>query len=285
MPELKLSSNQAIDLLKTLGVQVAEISAEDNPEFKPDEAIATIDGARRKILEPQILEAHKEKLTSETMGRMAGTLRTLVARKTGISKAELEGLKDEEMIEKGLAHYESKMGQDTEGLREEMKKMAESHKNSLTKRESELLAKVEEAENKYKSHFVIESLAEEIKDLTLTEGTDRIYAAKLLHRELQERAHINFDESTKKTFLRDKTNHELPLYNEGKTAELKSVDIANEIFGRLGMLQKNMTGTPPKGFAGGGLTKGGNGKAPEINAPSAVGNVDLVALAQEHWKQ
>lgn len=263
----KVTATKLIEFLNNLGVQGVEVVDNDTDvDFDPEEGLKTVDIARRKILEPQIIQEQSEKIKGEIAGKNAGTFRSLLVRNFGIDRKELDNLNDEEMLKKALSHHDGKFSKDTEDLRKEIQDMVEKHNGNIAKVREEYEGKLTEAQLRYIDRDIDEAILNEIKDAPLPKGANRVALAKQLKAELRNEAHIEYDETTKGIHLRDRSNKEKKLYNSNGTAELKIIDKAKDFFSNLGIWETNTSNVnPADALAKVKLQEYNNGKQP-VNA-------------------
>lgn len=263
----KVTATKLIEFLNNLGVQGVEVVDNDTDvDFDPEEGLKTVDMARRKILEPQIIQEQSEKIKGEIAGKNAGTFRSLLVRNFGIDRKELDNLNDEEMLKKALSHHDGKFSKDTEDLRKEIQDMVEKHNGNIAKVREEYEGKLTEAQLRYIDRDIDEAILNEIKDAPLPKGANRVALAKQLKAELRNEAHIEYDETTKGIHLRDRSNKEKKLYNSNGTAELKIIDKAKDFFSNLGIWETNTSNVnPADALAKVKLQEYNNGKQP-VNA-------------------
>lgn len=243
----KVTAIKLIEFLNNLGVQGVEVVDNDTDvDFNPEEGLKTVDIARRKILEPQIIQEQSEKIKGEIAGKNAGTFRSLLVRNFGIDRKELDNLNDEEMLKKALSHHDGKYSKDTEDLRKEIQDMVEKHNGNLSKVKEEYEGKLTEAQQKYIDRDIDEVLLNALKDAPLPKNANRLALAKQFKEELRKDVHIHYDEKTKEIQLRDKSNVEMPVYTDDKkTAFLKPIDKAKDYFSNLGIWETNTSNVNP----------------------------------------
>ena len=238
----KISIAAALALLAALGAPVADIVADEkdaDQDYSQDEALKAVDESRTAIIEPKLTEALTEKISVAVAGKSAGTVRTILARLTGIKRAEFEGLNsEEEMIQKALEHYSANSSKSTEELRKQLTDVSAAHTKALEDKEQEWGKKVKDAQDKYIERDIDAALAEEVKKIPRS-GGDPSRQAQLLKTALREKYHLHYDEEKKAVQLRRKDNPDVPALNEAGTLPIGVSDSAKTFLTDMGLVVKD----------------------------------------------
>lgn len=234
----KITSAQALELLKAAGAPVAEIVASDadaTADFNTDTALAAIDASRTAIIKAQIEPTMRTEITSAVAGKSAGALRSVIARKTGIKRSDLEGLNEEEMIEKALGYYTTTFGKDTEDLRNQMTALTAEHAKTLAAKEEDWGKKLKAAEDKFTERDIDDLLTAIVKTIPRTGGNETLQAQQL-KQYIRNQYTLHYDGDKRSVGLREKSNPEAPVFNDTKTKEKGVDELARKFFEDLGIL-------------------------------------------------
>ncbi|RYD50663.1 MAG: hypothetical protein EOP52_13460 [Sphingobacteriales bacterium] len=237
MQKRKITITQAFALLSALGAPVAEIVPDDkggDAEYSQDEAISAIDESRTPILEPKIRESLTDQIQTAVSGKSAGVVRTILARLTGVGRADLEGLSQEEAIQKALEHHTSNSSKSTEDLRKQITDLSAAHTKALEDKDADWGKKVKEATDKYTERDIDAALMGVVNKIPRT-GGDAAAQARQLKAVLRDKYHIHYDEARNEVQLRKKDSPESPALNDAGTLPLSIADSATAFLKDMGV--------------------------------------------------
>ena len=274
---VKATINQLKGFLKVVGVPDVEVVEDEAAsDFDTNTVLAEIDKSRTPIIKSLLEGDIKTEAESAATGRLVGTIATFIANKTGIPRAEIAHLSYKDMLQKGFDHLGQNLEGDKATWAKQLEEMATTHQNTLTEKEKEWGEKVKVAEDRYRDRDITEALEVILKDAPFLPSTDRKAAANLLKRELNGSYNLHYDEATKELSLRDKSNPDLPVYNETKTAVLKPFDKAKDIFTPFGLWQTDTRNINPAEAAR-------NGKQHNSYQPSNTKETDASLRALDEF--
>lgn len=240
---MKIKPSRAIDILKLLGIQDAQLVAEEeDEEYDEKTFFDTVDANRRVVLEPQI----SDKLLNDLKGKTGGTLRTLLVRTTGISRKVLDEIPtDEEAIKTALQFREEKYSTDSKTMREQLDGITAGHQTELETLKAQYEAKVAEANQKYISRDIDDFIVSKLEKKALPEGADRKEVAKILRNLLSPDIDLGFDETERKplTFQKGTQN---PALNLAKNNSFDWDEAIDAKLNPLGLLRKDMRDQKPE---------------------------------------
>ncbi len=248
MSKLKITTVQALALLSAAGAPPVEIVADEkdaSTEFSADAALASIDEARTAVIRPKIEGEIRTEVSKAAAGKSAGTIRSIVKRKFGLKEADLEGLNEEQMIEKGLTTRDEKLSKDTEELRKEITDLTEKHAGELSKKEDEWKGKVKDAEDRYTERDIDEYLAAQVKGVPRTGGNE-LAQARQLKAHLRDTYNIVWNAEKKAVELREKANPEKLAMNAVGNQLLALGDVTRTFLTDLGVAATDQRHVNPK---------------------------------------
>lgn len=247
MAKLKLSAKQAERLINQLGADV-ELVADDqataDKDLKFDEAISAVDASRGAIIKPNIEADLRESLTSSIAGKFGGDLRAKVRRLSNnqLKTSDLEGLKDDEVLQKLIDSVVGQKDQNLEDIRNQQR-------NQLAEWEAEKLALIAtkdkeftELKTKYTERDIVSAIQNELSGIPLT-GGDKAIIASLARTFVGERYHTHYDETKKAVELRDLANKEKIALNGQVAVQLK--DVLQDFAKSAGILKTDMRTEDP----------------------------------------
>lgn len=249
----KLTLEQALSLLKALGAPVVEIVSDPaaaSPEFNADEAVRSVDTARKPIIRSQIEDEVRDTIAKSASGRTAGTFKSALAREFGVTRDELDKFdsgKEGDMVKALMAKWTEanpSKDADAESLRQQMQSLADAHKTALDAQKASYEAKISEVNAKFIGRDIDELLAGHIKAIPRV-GGDESAQAKMLRAHLEGLYHLEYNPATKKVELRDKEKHERIVMNEAGTQILSVDQVAKSFLENLGVAAKDTSKITP----------------------------------------
>jgi hypothetical protein len=243
---MKFTTGQLIELAKEIGFQDAEVVEVDtDSDYNKDTALQTVDAARAKVLNPQFKTDMLKELTGQATRSTALEVTKRLKAMTGIDSSELKDLPWEEQLEKAVDYYKSTLSKDTEGLREEMKSMAEKHNEAIELSKKQIKETEDGWKSKWNSREIRSTLESVLKDAPILEGADRGVIAEDFQNHLVNKYHLSYDEAAKAVNLFTKDNPEMPAFNETKTATIQLIDEAKNFLTPRGLWQTDMRNKKP----------------------------------------
>lgn len=188
---MKLTQQQLLDLVKAAGVQAVEVvDDEAQSEYNIDAILAEIDSQRVHVIKPKIVN----EITKDLQGRVSGTLKSELARKTGIVRNLLNDLNDEEAITLALQHREDKYSTDSKTMRENLDKMTAAHAAEKEEIETKYKAEIQAAKDRYIQRDIQDGIVKKLEKTALPDTADRKVVANTLKNILSQNIDFGYDE-------------------------------------------------------------------------------------------
>lgn len=245
MAKFKMTAKQVHELIKQLGVDV-EIVADDQADaaFKLEDAITDVDNSRTPILKPTLEAAIKADLTKQLAGKHGGDLRAHLRRLSNnvLKTSDLEGLKDEEALQKFLDTVLGQKDSSLDDIRRQMTEKlaeAEQEKARLLGDKDKEIANLRFEYNEREIDALLEAALSEVPRT----GGDIKTQAGLAKTFLRTKFKDHFDETKRTIELRDLANPERPALAGNVQVQLK--DVMTDFAKGMGILKTdNRTENP-----------------------------------------
>lgn len=268
---IKLTQEQALALLRAVGVADAEIVSEA-ADFNQDETMRLIDTARKPIIRAQIEDEVRDTISKAATGRLAGTFKSALARAFGVTRDELDQYtsgKEDEMITALMAKWQAanpSKDADVQSLRQQIIDLGNTHTAKFAEQKAAFDAQLAAEKARFVGRDINDALAACIKAIPRT-GGDEGMQAQMLRAHLDSKYHIEFNPDTKKIELREKDKPERPAMNETGTQILGVDQAAKAFLEGLGIAAKNMGSVNPRTAAPGAVGQHQNGVG-AVSVPS-----------------
>lgn len=245
---MKLTQSELTAFLQGIGITTVEIvDKEEESEFDKDELLTAVDDNRKQILKPLIESEVKERLISEAKGTAGGSLRSELARSTGMKRADLERIeKDADAIKAAIDYKMGLIEGDKAETDKKVNEILEAHRLEKESLINDYDAKLQSANQKYIDRDINEFVAAQLKDAPIPKNADRNVLAKDFVKHLQDKYHLNYDEATKAAELYLKDKPDMPAMNAAKNAKISILDEAKEFLTPRGLWEKDMSGRSPE---------------------------------------
>lgn len=241
---MKLLLSEVQDFLKSIGADVEIV--DDGSEFDKDSLLTAVDSNRKEILKPLILDEETETIRKEVSGRYGGTLRSQLARISGMKRVDLDKfVTDEEAIKAAWDHSSGMLEGEKADFKRQIDEILTTHKNETDSLKSEYEGKVSAANQKYIDRDIKEFIVSQLKDAPIPKNADRSILAEDFKNYLQNKYHLNYNEATKAVELALKDNPNMPAMNTAKTAHIKILDEAKEFLSPRALWEMDMSGRNP----------------------------------------
>lgn len=250
---MKVTIDQALDLLKSAGVDVQLVENSEESDFDKPTALSSIDDTRRKVIEPSILAQYEDSIKESIAGKQGGTLVRMLRNKLGMPEKDLLAIKDDkERIEKAIEYYINTLANDKEGTASKIEEIL----NSAKQREEALAAeyeakiadyesKVSAAEQKYIDRDVIEYFETALKDAPLVDGANRKALSKDFVNYARDLYHVKWDEQRRAAALFSKDNPNVPVVDKERNEIVNVMDLAKPYFEERGIWQTDTRSVNP----------------------------------------
>lgn len=250
MKQLKLTLDQAKQLLKELGATVDVVDSED----AADKDLNFEDVAKELIPEPQTTglseDDVKRKVSAET-GKLFGTFRSAFANAFGVKTSELDGLEAKEMAEKIKTGVSSRFTQTEAELRQQLEEVT----NQLNSKEEEYTNKYATLESEWQGKFqerdIEDALVKTFNNIP-RKGGDVSKQARLAFSEWRSRYDIKPNPINRELDFYEKGTDTLAM--DGKNP-VKAEALAKQFVTDLGLDVTNTSHIPPVDVQ----NNGGNG--------------------------
>lgn len=240
---MKISTKQAKDLLKKLGVGVTEVVEDEkdaDKDFKLEDVIAEVTEAIKDTVRPDIEdEVIKAKLPAET-GKLLGTLRSAAQRMFGGTNKDYENLDIKQILELGKTKYDEGAGKAKTDWEKERDQLIAAHEAALTAAVTEKDTELGSWKTKYADRDINEQLIKITEKIPRIKG-DITAHADMLRYKLSQKYDLKYNEEAKT----------LEFYTkDGKKARVNNKDViadeaAKQEFTDMGILVTDMRGTKP----------------------------------------
>lgn len=234
---MKLTQQQLIDLAIKAGVPHVEIVADEKEsDFNEDTALQSIHAAILPLIKPGIENELKGAMETSAKAKTRGELLSLLARQTGITRAELEKLGTPEAVEFAFKSVSDKLGGDATKWQQEIQTLMDTHNQSITKIKTEEGAKLTAATQRYIDRDINAYLQDNVVAKSpLLPTADKGYWAEQLRSHLQSKYHLSYDDSKRAVSTFKKDNPEIPALNEAGTGTINLQDEFKAIASRAGV--------------------------------------------------
>jgi hypothetical protein len=205
----KISIEQANELLNKLGAQVAVVadSAEADAAFDVE---ATITEITPEV--PEAQQVDEEAIKAATIGRQMGTLYGLVARTFGITRAQIEGLKQDELVPKLKEIIDSRYSKTEGDLRQQLEEAINANNKLAEDKDAERETAIQELQSKFTERNIVDFFRNEF-DKIPKKGGDVSKMAKLAYRDAKDEFNLVWNEEKKEVEFYDKSNPEQRVIN------------------------------------------------------------------------
>lgn len=239
---MKVTIEQALELLKVAGVQAVEV-VEDSTQstFDKDEALTLIDNSRSQVIKPKIEAELKGDITNTVMGKLHGSLNSVLAQNTGASRSEIDRITDiSERVKFAIEHKAKQLEGSQVEIDNRFNEVINKHNQEVEALKGEYEAKVAEANNKYIQRDIQNYLATKLGDAPLPKETDRLIAANDFQKHLADKYHVSYDEAGKMVKLYDKQNPQTMALNDKGTNPVDIMSEAETYFKPRGLWHTDM---------------------------------------------
>lgn len=229
---MKLTQKELLELAAVIGLEGVElVEDEAQSQFELNAALKSIDGNRRKVLEPQIKSELETDVKRDSEGRIHGTWRAALGRVTGLSNSKLKDIENiEDAIKLAVSHKVEAVAGSTEDTTKKFEEMLLTHQQEIEAKDKEWSNKYGELNEKYVSRDMLDFFQTKLKDAPLPEKLDKSIAAKDLMNHLKDKFHLSYDEAKKVVALMDKENPTIPALNAEKNAQIDVLQEAKSFF-------------------------------------------------------
>lgn len=223
---MKVTQDQLIDLAVKAGVPVVEVVADSkDSDYDETTALQAIQAATKELIKPAIESELRTSLETQLKGKFSGETYSLLARESGMTRAELEKLPISEAAKLAFKHLGDKLGGDASTWKKELEDLVETHNKTLTAKETEWNGKISAATQRYVDRDINSYLAENIVGKApLLATADKAFWAEQLRSHLQSKYHLSYDDAKKAVSTFKKDNIEIPALNEAGTATINLMD-------------------------------------------------------------
>lgn len=244
---MKLTQKQLTDLLQAAGVQHVEVVEDEaNSDFSLDDALLAIDSAREHVIRPKIEQDVYDTRISKEIGKLHGTVNSLLVKHTGASRSQLDKINGlDERFDAAYKHREAQTQGSQDEINAKFEEMLRNHEQEKQTITQQYESQLNEARNKYVQRDIQSNLATILNSAPLRDGVDRIIAANDFQKHLAEKYDLTYDEAGKKIQLLEKGGNTIAL-NEGKTQAIDIMSEAKNYFTPRALWQEDMRGKNPK---------------------------------------
>lgn len=243
---MKSTPEQLITFLKGVGVDVELVDKEEEADFDKDAVLSSLDDNRKKILKPLIEEELTENIKKDVSGRYGGTLRSQLARISGMKRVDLDKFDtDEEAIKAAWGHTSGMLDSEKAEFKKQLDEVLNTHKSEVDTLKNDYEGKLSQANQKYIDRNINEYIAAQLKDAPLPKGADRNIVAADLANALRSKYHLNYDEAANAVELFMKDNPNMPAMNQAKNARINISDEAKEFLSPRGLWMEDMRNVNP----------------------------------------
>lgn len=241
---MKVTQAELLDFLKHIGVDV-EI-ADEGSEFDKDTLLTAVDSNRRKVLQPIIEEEVMDANIAKIKASQGGSLRSALARKTGIKRNTLDEFKtDEEAIEAAINYKLGLLDSEKAEFNNKLQEIVEAHQQELERVKQEKEAEVKQANERYIRKDIISHIRAKLDNIPIPKGANKEIIAEDIYKELSQAHHLSYDEAKKEVALFIKENPTMPLMNESKNSFITIEDKAKEYLTPRGLIVEDLSGVDP----------------------------------------
>lgn len=270
---LKLTIAEVQSLLSKLGVQAAEIveKKEDSEAAADiDKIIGDVDTARSTVYKAKYGDDLVKEHVSKAVGKLTGTMKTLIKREAGLKDADIENLEVEDIIKKAMETVKTSGSASAEEVRSEMKKAIADWEDKFKKAVDEGKEKETALLSKFEATEIDKIVFAKLAKAPVTKG-DKAKIAALVKQSIEAKhAVVRKDQELE---LRTKENLELPVLN-GNT--IKSFDDAmKEELESIGLWE---TDTRRETAGGGGDNKNNQQQNFQSNRSQSQADKDFAAI-------
>ena len=228
----KLTQQQLIDQISRLTGQPVELVENDtDSDFDESAFLSAIDTARTPIIKQLV----SKDISGETSRKTHAAYRKTVSELFGIPSSEIADLEPKAMIEKGLTHYKSTLG-DGSDTQKKIDAILADHARIIQEKEHEWSGKNSELETRLTRKSMIDVLSRYHKDAAgLPEKANREKLAALFLSHIEGKGVIKLNEAGDDIEIYDRKDPNTALLNSSNTDKMKVSDFMKPYYSELGM--------------------------------------------------
>lgn len=244
---MNFTQQQAIEALKVLGVQAAEIvDDESKSDFNMDTFLQTVDAKRAEILKPKWQQEIGDTAEKEAAGKLAGVLTARLAALTGMKRSDLDKIeKLSERVDAAIAYKNSLHEGDAQQVEAKIQELVGKHNQTIEELQGKYNQDIEGWKNKYVAKEIGQSIYGKLKDAPILDTADKLVASGDFQKHLADKFNLSYDEASGEVKLFSKANPAMPALNEAGTAPIDLLAEAKNYFTPRGLWQTNMKHKDP----------------------------------------
>lgn len=269
----KLTTEQAVKLLQTLGVKGVELVESDtDSDFIEAELIDMVDANRGTIIKPRLMEELESSSRATAVGEARQKIIKSVRDLTGVERKQLEEMDNiNDIIKFAVEHTKGLSKGDAEGVRKEIDDILERHNEEKEALVKEWEGKYNDLNGKYIDRDITSYLQSALKDAPLMQNADKNILASDFKQHLANKFHLSYNEVDKALGFFKKDNPAMPALDGNKHVDIMKE--AQDFFTPRGQWVTDMRNTKPE------IPNGQPYQAP--TAPNPIGkpgSTNLTAL-------
>jgi len=248
MAAIKLTQEQALDLLAKAGVPHVEIVEKDEESdyattakatepVTSDTLLVAIDTNREAIIAPKILHAKTGELQASITGKINGSLRSQISQLYGIPAADIKDMTSTEAMKAGKEFYDKTFGVDKEALIKERDTLMQSHATDKASALKEKDTEIDGWKQKYTEKEIIGKLVADHNEAKgLPPNANKAALAKQFKSYLDGKAIVKYNEEKDEVELYEKGKPDVRLYaSDSKVSYAKPSDFLKPYYSDLGI--------------------------------------------------
>lgn len=220
---MKLTAEQAIQFLSSLGVSGAElVENETDSDFNRESALSEIDNSRMPVLKSKYEAEWTPEFEKKISGKVGGTLETLLSRKFGIPRKNLQGdgLSDSEKIDMAIQFHSEQSGKTESALQDEIRKMISEKESLLSTHENAL----KEVENTWRGKFNQKEINAQYRSALdkapISQRADKEALTADFAAYMANKYHLSYNEALKAVEYFQKDNPAIPAQSESASGKI-----------------------------------------------------------------
>lgn len=245
---MKISKKLLEELAKQL-FQDAEIVDDETGEGLADldTLLSGVDMAR----EPIVKEKYKDSFHQEMRGKWSGSLLRMLKRQTGASEAILKAAaNDEEAIKLAIDFYKENLGASNSDVEKTIQEMADKHISEMERVRGEYETKLNDSRNRFNQREISSFVKSQLKNMNIKPTIDSDNLVKIIIRELESVADLDFNETEQKVLV-NKKGVNTPALNKSGNALFSWKEAIEDIISPLDAIAKDTGSINPLDAMGG----------------------------------
>lgn len=219
---MKLTAQQAIQFLSSLGVSGAElVENETESDFNRESALSEIDNNRMPVLKSKYEAEWTPEFEKKIGGKIGGALERVLIRETGINqKSFTDGMSDSDKIKLAVQHLVSQSEQTQGEWQKQMSEMQQKQQDLIDAHEASL----KEVENTWRSKFNQKEINAQYRSALdkapISQRADKEALTADFAAYMANKYHLSYNEALKAVEYFQKDNPAIPAQSQSASGKI-----------------------------------------------------------------